>query len=215
MFLPFLCLSRLINYCISSEKQTLGIIFINKCEPGPVTGRAKPCDFFLMQHKEPRYWYVVYTKPKWEKKVFATLQQQGIEAYCPLNRVTKKWSDRFKFVGEPLFKSYVFVHLSQDELGLVRYVNGIVNFIYWLGKPAKVNKDDIDRIKRFLNEHEDVRTETWEPRKREQVISTSGVMMDLEGTILSVGKTRVEVKLESLGCKLVAYIGKDKIQPKA
>ncbi|MEY3687769.1 MAG: hypothetical protein RIR84_610, partial [Bacteroidota bacterium] len=49
-------------------------------------------------------WYALYTKPRWEKKVDKALQQKGIEAYCPLNRVKRKWSDRIKTIEEPLFK---------------------------------------------------------------------------------------------------------------
>ncbi|URM37362.1 hypothetical protein LLY39_01890 [Flavobacterium anhuiense] len=41
-------------------------------------------------------WYVVYTKPKWEKKVADKLNQLGIECYCPLITQIKQWSDRKK-----------------------------------------------------------------------------------------------------------------------
>ncbi len=56
-----------------------------------------------------KHWYAIYTKPRWEKKVHHLLSEKGLEAYCPLNKVTRKWSDRMKTVEEPLFKSYVFV----------------------------------------------------------------------------------------------------------
>ena len=178
-----------------------------------MTGEPKPCNFFIQMGKTKK-WYGVYTRPKWEKKVFTSLQDKGFEAYCPLNRVRKKWSDRFKLVEEPLFKSYVFVHITEEEQSLIRYVGGIVNFVYWIGKPAVIKTEDIERIKRFLNEHDDVRAESWQPQGGDQVVITSGVMMDLEGTVLSVGKNKVEVKLDSLGCKLVAYISKEKVQKK-
>ena len=58
-------------------------------------------------------WFVVYTIPRWEKKVALLLQQKGIEHYCPLNKVTRQWSDRRKIVVEPLFKGYVFVKVSE------------------------------------------------------------------------------------------------------
>ena len=60
-------------------------------------------------------WYALYTKPRWEKKVYRLLSERGMEAYCPLNKVKKKWSDRIKLVEEPLFKSYVFVHTEEEE----------------------------------------------------------------------------------------------------
>ena len=99
-----------------------------------------------------RKWYAVYTKPRWEKKVFRTLSESGHEAYCPLNKVNRKWSDRIKKVDEPLFKSYVFIRLAAAEQPGVRLVNGVLNFVYWNGKPAVVKDREIEEIRRFLNE---------------------------------------------------------------
>src|SRR5258708_3075596 len=98
-------------------------------------------------------WYAVYTKPRWEKKVSEQLAKGGIEAYCPLNKVRKKWSDRVKWVEEPLFKSYVFVRVKEAEQTQVRLFNGVVNFVYWLGKPAMVKDKEIEIIRQFLNDH--------------------------------------------------------------
>src|SRR5580693_7123569 len=102
---------------------------------------------------DKRKWYVVYTKPRWEKKVYRLFEERRIEAYCPLNRVRKKWSDRVKWVEEPLFKSYVFVNVVEEELTEIRLVNGVVNFVYWLGKPAVVKEKEIEVIRKFLNEY--------------------------------------------------------------
>ena len=38
----------------------------------------------------------------------------------------------------------------------VRMTPGVVNFVYWQGKPAVIKEREIMRIKRFLNEHENV-----------------------------------------------------------
>src|SRR6187402_529657 len=103
--------------------------------------------------KEKKHWYAVYTKPRWEKKVYSLLKDGGMEAYCPLNRVRKKWSDRIKWVEEPLFKSYVFVKVTEEERTGVRMVNGVVNFVYWLGKPAVVKDKEIAIIRKFLNDY--------------------------------------------------------------
>ena len=41
-------------------------------------------------------WYVLYTKPKNEKKVSEQLNSLGFEAYCPLVTTFRQWSDRKK-----------------------------------------------------------------------------------------------------------------------
>ena len=52
-------------------------------------------------------WYVVYTKPRWEKKVAQKLNDIGINAYCPLIKKISSWTDRKKLVYIPLFNSYI------------------------------------------------------------------------------------------------------------
>lgn len=159
-----------------------------------------------------KYWYALYTKPRWEKKVHELLLQKGMHSYCPLNKVRKKWSDRYKMVEEPLFKSYVFVRVTDEDRADVRFVDGVVNFVYWLGKPAQIKEIEIERIKRFLNEFDDVEVEQLpEPKPGDQVVITSGVFMEQQGLVLSADKKRVEVLIESLGCKLVATLDKEKV----
>ena len=60
-------------------------------------------------------WNVLYTRSRCEKKVAALLSKRGIENYCPLNRVVRKWSDRHKLIYEPLFSSYVFVRPNAED----------------------------------------------------------------------------------------------------
>ena len=177
-----------------------------------MTEGAKPCKKMNQVSGEVKYWYAIYTKPRWEKKVHELVRARGMESYCPLNKVRKKWSDRFKVVEEPLFKSYLFVRLSEAEKAVIRYVDGVVNFVYWLGKPAQVRQDDIERIKRFLDEYSDIRVEqVKDPQVGDKVMILSGVFMEQEGTVLSADKKRVEIRIESLGVKLVAQIDKDKV----
>jgi len=162
-----------------------------------------------------KHWYALYTKPRWEKKVHELMLRRGMESYCPLNKVRKKWSDRYKMVEEPLFKSYVFVRITDDEKSNVRLVDGVVNFVYWLGKPAQVREEDILKIKRFLNDYENVRVEQMpDPRPGDKVVITSGIFMEQEGTVISSDRKRVEVLIESLGCKLIATLDKEKVSMK-
>ncbi len=57
-------------------------------------------------------WYVLYTKSRNEKKLTQLLSEKGFDVYCPLQETVKQWSDRKKKVQEPIFKSYIFVHLK-------------------------------------------------------------------------------------------------------
>ena len=160
---------------------------------------------------ETRKWLAVYTKPRWEKKVHQQLQLRGFESYCPLARMMKKWSDRVKAVEEPLFRSYLFVRVSEEEQTAVRMVNGVVNYLYWQGKPAVVRDKEIEMIKRFLNEHQNVQAQPLQLKPDQKVRIYSGVLMDKEATVLKVKGRQVEVVIESLGFKLVASIEKTNV----
>ena len=156
-------------------------------------------------------WYAVYTRPRWEKKVNALLLEKQIESYCPLNKVRRKWSDRIKIIEEPLFKSYVFVKITDEDRSKVRTTNGVVNFVYWNGKPAIIKEKEIQTIKRFLDEYENVEVVKmdFEPEDRVRVIS--GPMMDQEGKIIEVKNKTVKLCIDSLGYMLIAYIDKSKL----
>jgi transcription antitermination factor NusG len=160
------------------------------------------------------HWYAIYTKGRWEKKVHKMLTEAGIESYCPLNKVLRRWSDRVKKVEEPLFKSYLFVHITSKQMQEVRETYGVVNFVYWLGKPAIIRDIEIAEIKRFMGEYESVEVlpldENISAGQRLRV--KSGIMMDHEATALRVHNKTVEVLIESIGFKLVATIEKKRLE---
>ncbi|MEN9685553.1 MAG: hypothetical protein RLZZ28_1339, partial [Bacteroidota bacterium] len=99
-------------------------------------------------------WYALYTKPRWEKKIYSVLVRKGLESWCPLQKIERQWSDRKKIVEEPLFKSYVFVHIDAAEKTKVLTTDGVLNFVYYLGKPAVIKTEEIELIKKYLLEKE-------------------------------------------------------------
>ena len=143
-----------------------------------MTEVAKPSQTKLMI---TRKWLAVYTRPRWEKKVTQLLAEKGVESYCPLNKVRRKWSDRVKIVEEPLFKSYVFVKVGNDDRTTVRMTPGAINFVYWDGKPAVIREKEIIAIKRFLDEYKNVEVQTRELKINQRVRVTNGSLMDQEG----------------------------------
>jgi len=154
-------------------------------------------------------WYALYTKPRWEKKVHKLLTQKNIEAYCPLNKVKRKWTDRVKTIEEPLFSSYVFVKVADEEKTEVRFVDGVLNFVYWNGKPAVVREEEIIELKKFLSEYEDVQVSNIDIKPADEVMLTTGVMMGAKGRVLRVmGPNTVEVRIESLGFLITAKFDK-------
>lgn len=158
-------------------------------------------------------WYAVYTRPRWEKKIARKLEEKGYEAWCPLNRVVRQWSDRKKTVHEPLFKGYVFVRVEDEQKWKVREIDGILNYVYWNGKPGVIRAEEIDTIKRFLNQFTDVQVTNFRLSPETKVRIKTGILMNYEGTIVEVHGNRASVKIESMGLQLSATFDKKNLEP--
>ena len=156
-------------------------------------------------------WYAVYTRPKWEKKVSQLLTARKIEAYCPLNKVQKQWSDRKKLLEEPLFNSYVFVHVFLNEHHQIKQADGVINFVHWLGSPAVIRDEEIDTIREFLGEYNNVKLEKAEVNLNDRIRITGGLLGGKEGDVIGVKNRTVKVYLPSLGYQLLAEIEKTNI----
>ena len=159
-----------------------------------------------------QYWYAVHTKPRWEKKVAGLLEGKGIENYCPLNKVIRQWSDRKKTILEPLFKGYVFVKTEESEKWDILQINGIVNYVHWLGKPARIRDTEIDTIRRFLNEFEDIEITEASMKVNAAVQVKQGVLMNYKGIVLELHGNRAKVKIESMGIQLSAFFDKNNLE---
>jgi transcription antitermination factor NusG len=157
-------------------------------------------------------WYVVYTKPRWEKKIALLLTDKEIEHYCPLNKVTKQWSDRKKIVVEPLFKGYIFVCPNKTDKWDIKKIPGILNYVHWLGKPALVKESEINTIKKFLHEFTDVAVSKQKLLQHEAVRIKQGLMMNYKGIVLEVNGNKVKVKIDSMGLILTAIFEKSNLE---
>ena len=151
-------------------------------------------------------WYALYTKPRWEKKVDALLKQRGFESYCPLNRVVKQWSDRKKKVEVPLFTSYVFVQAAETEQSKIRMVNGVVNFVYWLNKPAVIRDSEMEALRSFVDNHENIIVEGGGFKEGDNIEIETGIFKGQKATVNKVNKNKLELILETLQLKLVVDI---------
>ena len=141
------------------------------------------------------------------------IADKGLEVYCPLNKVRRKWSDRYKVVEEPLFKSYVFVRIEDEDQIRIRLTDGVVNFVYSEGRPALIREAEIDLIKKFLREYSDVQLHPSQLSKGMRVRVTSGVLMDREGIIVDLLNKKASVLLESLGYELTASFDITGLEP--
>lgn len=155
----------------------------------------------------PRRWYVIYTRPRWEKKVDELLKLQGITSYCPVRKVKNKWADRVKEVELPLFNSYVFVYIDPREELKVRVTLGVMNFVYYMGKPAQVRESVIEDIKRCLEIFPDTEVMAYQYLEiGDRVKIKEGLMNLKEGRVIKIQERTVVVVIDSLSCVLTTKV---------
>lgn len=174
-----------------------------------ITLEIKNCYMIAITKKQ---WYALYTRPRWEKKVADQLEKKKVEVYCPLNKVERQWADRRKVVMEPLFASYVFVYITEQEALTVKQTEGVVNFVFWLNKPAVIRNEEIDTIKKFLNEYDYVTVEKAQVNLNDRVRIINGPLMMWEGQVVEIRTNTVKITLPSLGQTLIAEIRKEHIE---
>ena len=146
-----------------------------------------------------KLWYAVYTKPRWEKKVSRMLSDNGIENYLPLQKTLRQWSDRRKLVSEPLFKSYVFVHINHQQHLPTLQTPGIVRFITFEKKAVPIPPIQIEAIRIFVDSGEEMLSDVPDMEIGDRVIVTRGPLKGLEGTLVQISnRYRMRIMIEGI-----------------
>ncbi len=143
-------------------------------------------------------WYVLFTKPKSEKKVAQKLEERGMEVCCPVSVEVRQWSDRKKKVEVPLLPSMVLVKLEDHERHLVFETYGAVRYLFWLGEPATVSEAEIEALMDIKRNHSQILE--VENLTVGSDIEVKGLGMTLEkGTVKYISGNQCWVVLHSLG----------------
>ena len=112
-----------------------------------------------------------------------------------------------------MLKGYIFVCVSDaDKWDLLKTSVGIINYVYWLGKPAEVREVDILRIRLFLNEYQHVNIEEVDFQKDDEVFITNGLFMDQLAIIEDIKGKYAVLKISTLGIYLKATLSTSLLQ---
>ncbi len=162
----------------------------------------------LSKPEDKKYWYAIFTKPRAEKKVHQRMIDSDIEAFLPLVKTVRQWSDRKKTIQIPLISSYVFVYMLEKDLNQTLPIQGTVNVLKHLGKPAKVRDIEIENLKILSDSNESFEIDnSIKVLKGEVVEVLKGPFMGLIATCEKTsGNHRVIVKIDSLGSCIIVNV---------
>src|SRR5690606_18319592 len=145
-------------------------------------------------------WYPVYTHARAEKKAYESLIRKGVACYLPLTRTLKQWSDRKKWVEEPLIRSYLFVSIAVRQQAEVLMTPGVCRFLYFSGKVATMPERQIEQLKVLLasSSELEVSSQAFEPG--DQILVKAGPLQGLRGELVSYRSSqRFLVRLDHVG----------------
>ncbi len=152
-------------------------------------------------------WYPFYTRSRFEKKVYESLIKAGYEAFLPLKKTERFWSDRKKIVEVPLINSYVFVKAAKFQLYDIVRINGVVRYVSFNNQPATIRDSEIELIKSALSAKTEIDVLDGCFTEGAEVHITSGVFKGYVGKVTEFkGKSKIVLAIESVNKTLMVTV---------
>ncbi|MGV3002444.1 transcription/translation regulatory transformer protein RfaH [Vibrio sp. E150_018] len=126
-------------------------------------------------------WYLLYCKRGEQKRAKMHLENQGVECYYPEIEIEKILRGKRKQVMEPLFPSYIFIALEDEEhlsFTTIRSTRGVMDFVRFGGKPHKVSGALIQHLQCRIYQEELLEKQI--PKKGETIQIKSGQFSGLK-----------------------------------
>jgi len=149
-------------------------------------------------------WYALYTKSRHEKKVMERLSSQGFDVYCPMIKTVKQWSDRKKKVTLPLIPSYIFVNIDEKNRNKILSNPSVLNFVYWLGKPAVIKNIEIDRLRGVMSRNDIQEFEIHNLNIGDKINIDKGFFKENDAVIKKQTKSHIYAELKELGMVVIS-----------
>lgn len=152
-----------------------------------------------------RNWYLLCTKKQQEKKVTELLTKKGFENYCPFTNKERNISASKKVTErQPLFSSYVFVHITEAEIGSVKNIPDVINTVYWKSNPVIVHQEEINTIKMMADSYNSIQLEKTIVGVTEKITVMEENSSNYDNSVLTIKHKGLSVTLPSLGYRMIA-----------
>ncbi|MES2382046.1 MAG: UpxY family transcription antiterminator [Bacteroidota bacterium] len=157
--------------------------------------------------REVNKWYLLYTAPRAEKKVNIELSKKGFTTFLPLQKKLVQWSDRKKWIENPLFNSYIFVFTALSKYYELLNTTGIVKFVSLQGVPVEVSQQQIDLVKLMVSSYQDIEAveEFIAPGQKIKIIA--GPLIGQEGELVEYkSQKRVLIRVNNIGFSILVQV---------
>jgi len=163
------------------------------------------------------HWYVCRTRSRAEKQVERLIASAGFGVYLPVVERERRWSDRIRHVGFPLFPGYIFVRFRLDQLLTVLRTPGVSSILRHNGFPTPVREEELASVRVLVQGANQsgvapVPVDFMEPG--EDVLVVSGPFQGMRGQLLEErGSTRVVVQIWAMKQATSVELGRELVVP--
>ncbi|MCD6486046.1 MAG: UpxY family transcription antiterminator [Syntrophobacterales bacterium] len=160
-------------------------------------------------------WYAVYTKSRFEDKVYAGLVQRSVGVFLPKIEVWSRRKDRRKKIMVPMFSGYLFVDFPEYTNEMKLNVLSTPGVVRMLDKPdsyepLQVPDSQIDAIKRLITSDVEIQPYIY-PKEGESAKIVDGPFKDIEGVVVQADYHRhlfvvsIDILQRSVAIKLEGF----------
>ena len=163
----------------------------------------------------PPPWFALTVHPKHEQLAERGLKNHGFEAYLPVQRVRRQWSDRRKDLNMILFPGYVFCRFDPAHKLRVLQSPAVRSIVSNGREPLPVDETEISSVRALIASGRPVDVCPY-MRVGQLVRIRSGPLESVRGVIVRVKDCwRVVVSVEALGCSVAVEVDADQVAPEA
>ncbi|HET6256284.1 MAG TPA: UpxY family transcription antiterminator [Puia sp.] len=157
-------------------------------------------------------WFLIYTKPRQENKVYERLTESGIEAFLPKRPSLRLLPNKRKcFIVTPLFPSYIFVNLKGvEDYYFSQTIDGYSYYVRMGKDIVKVNKTVVDNLKIIVENKEYVEMTESHFIPGQKMVITEGPLTGLKCEVVSYeGNRKLLVRVNILKRNLIISMQPD------
>ena len=159
-------------------------------------------------------WIAVYTKSRHEKVVIQELEKNDIEAYCPILKERRQWSDRKRWVEFPLFRSYVFAKIELKNSLYILQTIGVHHIVKFQGNISTIPDGIIQNIKSMIDGGFTVEQVEYFV-KGDEVKVVDGPLKGMEGIVVKIkNENKLVLKVTAIQQAISVQIHPGYLKPK-
>lgn len=136
-------------------------------------------------------WYVIYTRPKFEKKLCRQLIGSIPDLFLPKTSIVRSHGVRKRKIDIPLFPAYVFVYLNDmHNFYAGMRAEGFIRYIRSGSQIATVEEDVINGIRFVMQQTHEAEVTTTQFLPGRTIHINAGALSGIRGEIVRVNDNK-------------------------